>query len=100
MNIADQALAGTGAALAILPPSVTYDPPVPQDDHNVPMPSCPSCGEGTVILYVCGKCGNRDGSPDWCCSQRMHMRGAYVSLLPGNHSWLGCIITDGGIDGR
>ena len=77
------------AAYAGMPGPVTFDPPVSLA-ADVTMPACPSCGEGTVFLFICGLCGSKDGSPSFCCQDSMLVRGAYVSVLGGAHSWLGC----------
>lgn len=70
------------------PAPVKFSPPVPLADAQVP--HCPACGEGTVFICVCGKCGSPGA--DYCCGQYPLVSGAYVSELPGNHSWLGCAL--------
>lgn len=84
------AVCHASAAYAGLPGPVTFDPPVAFADAKVP--SCPSCGEGTEFLLVCGKCGSTEPGPGYCCGRPMLVRGAYVSVLPCSHSWLGCAI--------
>ena len=76
-------------AYAGMPGPVRFDPPVSLA-ADVRFPACPACGEGTVILFVCGRCGSRDGSPSFCCQESMLVRGVYVSLLPGMHAAQGC----------
>jgi hypothetical protein len=81
-----------GKAPATLPAPVMFDPPLAPADllpAGVRIPACPSCGEGTVFLNVCGGCGNTDPGP-YCCGQFPSLRGAYVSVLPGEHAWTGC----------
>jgi len=79
------------------PASLKFDPPLAPATplpKGVEIPACPSCGDGTVFLLVCGKCGNLDPSPV-CCGEYPSLRGAYVSVLPGEHSWLGCPLVTG-----
>jgi hypothetical protein len=71
-----------------MPAPVKFDPPVSLGSEH--MPSCPACGGGTRFLRVCGSCGSTDDSPAYCCGESMLVSGAFVSLLPGLHSWLGC----------
>jgi len=85
-DFADLRAAGNQAAALSAP--VLSAPPVSLADARVP--SCPSCGEGTVFLHACGTCGSTGGAADYCCGQSMLVRGAYVSTLTGQHSWLGC----------
>jgi hypothetical protein len=81
------------AEYAGMPAPVTFDPPMPVAD--APVPACPACGEGTVFLWVCGRCGRTDTDGRPCCGQYPLVRGAYVSVLVGNHSWLGCPLITG-----
>ena len=89
-----ESISHANAAYAGLPGPVTFSPPVSLA-ADVDMPSCPCCGDGTVFLFVCGRCGSKDAAP-YCCQERMLVRGAYVSVLPGHHSWLGCALMSAG----
>jgi hypothetical protein len=83
-----RAAGNSTAAMAALSAPVKFDPPVPLADARVP--ACPACGEGTMFVHVCGKCGSTDDDNPYCCGQPMLIRGAYVSILAGAHSFLGC----------
>lgn len=77
---------------AVFPAPVSFDPPLKPCDplpYGVTLPACPACDEGTVFVNACGKCGSTDPGP-LCCGEYPSLRGAYVSVLPGQHSWLGC----------
>lgn len=85
-----QPVSHANAAYAGMPAPVTFDPPVSMaGDWTTPV--CPCCGEGTVLLFTCGNCGSTDPGP-YCCQELPLVRGAYVSVLPGYHSWLGCAL--------
>jgi hypothetical protein len=79
------------------PAPVVFDPPLPPGEmvpSGVTLPVCPACGEGTVFVNVCGRCGSNDPGP-YCCGEYPSSSGAYLSVLPGEHSWLGCPLTAG-----
>ena len=62
---------------------------------GVTIPACPACGEGTVFLHVCVRCGSTDPGP-YCCGEFPSLRGAYVSVLAGEHAWSGCSLITAG----
>ena len=88
MTITGPKVAHANAAYAGMPAPVKFDPPV-WLGADVRMPECPGCHEGTVFLKVCGRCGSAEDAPA-CCGEQMLIRGAFVSVLAGHHSWLGC----------
>ena len=78
----------------IFPAPVSFDPPLKPCDplpYGVTIPACPGCGDGTVFINVCGKCGSTDPG-NLCCDEYPSLKGAYGSVLAGQHSWLGCAV--------